>query len=786
VLRYQCSPFHVSSALHPVIDHLERAAGFGREDTPEHKLDKLQALLAGSEAQVAEAAPLFAALLSLPLERYPPLKLSPQKQKEKTLEALARQVEALAQRQPLLVIYEDAHWIDPTSQEALDLLVPRLQRLPVLLILTYRPEYSPRWSEQAHVTILGLSRLGRRQGSELVSKLTGGKTLPQEVLDQILARADGVPLFIEELTKSVLESGLLREDRNGYVLQAPLAALAIPTTLRDSLIARLDRLAPIREVAQIGACIGREFSFELLSALSSMEGPRLEDALDQLTTTGLVFRRGTSPGAVYTFKHALVQDAAYDSLLKSTRQQLHSKIARVLEERFPTTRDTQPETLAHHYTAAGLTEEAIGYWRKAGELALQRVALHEAVAHLNRGLELIGALPVSSGRDARELALRTSLGTAWLGLCGWAAPEVEASFTPALRLAKSLDHRPSYRPVLNGLYMYALAGGRVAESLKWVGEVQGAAEALDDLALRLMGHRLAQVTHFYLGRFEEARWHSDRIAALYNADQGRDSERLTNFYALNSRGVYGAPGLWLLGYPDQALRLYQATQAHARARGHPFGLCFVLTVGSWVCELRGELDRLLADVEEGERLGRAHSIPLFSEVLAPLYKGVAWLRKGRTSEGISQLRDALGRWTAGGAQVVVPYWKAVLAEGIARTGDLEQGLGLVEECFAQMERPGWEERWPLAEVLRIKGWMLKLQGKLDEAGQSLRAAIDVARQQQAKSWELRSATTLAGLLTVQGQRGAARDLLAPVYGWFTEGLDTQDLKQAKVLLEELS
>jgi class 3 adenylate cyclase len=378
-LRYQCSPYHTNSPLYPFIERMERVAGFTREDSSEQRLDKMQALLVGSEAQVGEAAPLLAALLSLPTERYPPLTVSPQKQKDKTLEALAAQVEALARRQPLLMVFEDAHWIDPTSQELLELFLAKLQSLSILLVITYRPEYTPAWVGQHHVTSLTLNRLGRRRAEELVAKLTGGKPLPVEVLEQIVAHTDGVPLFVEELTKSVLESKLLREASDRYILEAPLPALAIPTTLRDSLIARLDRLAPVREVAQMGACIGREFSYELLATLSPLEGKRLDEALEQLVTTGLVFRRGTPPDAIYTFKHALVQDAAYDSLLKSRRSQLHGTIARVLEERSPATRETEPELLAHHYTAAGLIEEAIPCWLKAGERALQRSANLEAV-----------------------------------------------------------------------------------------------------------------------------------------------------------------------------------------------------------------------------------------------------------------------------------------------------------------------------------------------------------------------------------------------------------------------
>jgi class 3 adenylate cyclase/tetratricopeptide (TPR) repeat protein len=774
-LRYQCSPYHLHSALYPAIDQFERAAGFAREDRAEQKLDKLQAMLAGSAQQIAESAPLFAALLSLPTERYPPLKLSAQKQKEKTLEALAGQVEALARQQPLLIIYEDVHWIDATSQEALDLLVPRLGDLRVLAIFTYRPEYRPRWTDQAHVTNLGLNRLGRQQATTLVAKLIGHKTLPAEVLDQILAHTDGVPLFIEELTKSILESKLLHQENDRYVLRAPLPALAIPTTLRDSLLARLDRLAPVREVAQIGACIGREFSYNLLAAVSPLNGERLDDALEQLTEAGLVFRRGMPPDALYTFKHALVQDTAYDSLLKSKRSELHAQIARALENDFSVQIANEPELLAHHYTAAGLVDEAITYWQKAGELALQRMALKEAIAHLNKGLELTGTLPASLDRDENELALHTRLGTAWSARRGWAAQEVEACFTPALRLAKSLKHRPSYLPLLYGLYAYDLVRGHVTESLKWVREMQSAAEDLDDAELRIEAATMALCSSFYLGDLQEAHRHAVDIPALYNSDRGRQIEHITNQDPLTVRGIFGAPCLWLLGYPDQALGLRELTEAHARAGGHPFGLCWVLVLGSWVFDLRGELDVLLAHVDEGDQLSRAHSMDIFSKGMVPAFRAMTSVRLGRASEGIAQLRDACGQADALGGRLQIPYWRAVLAEGMARTGDIEQGLSQIEECLAQIERPGWEERVWLAEVLRLKGWMLQQQGKLEQAEQSLCAAIDIGRKQQAKSWELRASTSLARLWKEQGKRREAYDLLAPTYGWFTEGFDTKDL-----------
>ena len=408
-LRYQCSPFYTNSAFYPIIGQLERAAGFARDDTADHKLDKLETLLAQGTEDVAKVAPLLAAMLSLPVERYPPLNLSPQRQKDDTIAALAAQVTGLAEHQPLLMLFEDAHWCDPTTLQVLSAVIGWIEAAPVLLVITYRPEFDPPWTGHGHVVVQGLSRLGKRQGADMVAKVTGGKALPDEVLDQIVAKTDGVPLFVEELTKTVLEGGLLEERDGAYHLDGPLPPLAIPTTLRDSLMERLDRLATVKEVAQIGACIGREFGFDLLAAVSPLADDELQDALGELVTSDLVFQRGTAPDATYTFKHALVQDTAYESLLKSRRQQFHTSIAEALETRFPDTVANEPEVLAHHYTRAGLAKVAIGYWLKAGERAADHFAHEEAVNHYNNGLDIIASVTNAAEPASRELTLLLGL-----------------------------------------------------------------------------------------------------------------------------------------------------------------------------------------------------------------------------------------------------------------------------------------------------------------------------------------------------------------------------------------
>jgi class 3 adenylate cyclase/tetratricopeptide (TPR) repeat protein len=786
-LRFQCSPYHVNSPLYPLIDNLERALGFAREETVDSKLDKLEAFIVAHYGRPLTDVRFIASLLSIACEaRYGALAMTPQKHKDETLRTLVDLTEAAARKQSSVMLYEDEHWADPTSLEAMDLLVDRVRNIPLLIVLTHRPEFQPKWGSHGHVTALNLSKLTRAQSSAIVFKLTNGKTLPGELLEQILAKTDGVPLYVEELTKAILESGELKDAGDHYDYAGAARTVSIPATLRDSLTARLDRWPAAKEIAQIGAAIGREFSYELIAAVASHTETELISALNELTESGLAFRRGTPPEATYTFKHALVQDAAYDSLLKSRRQALHAKIARVLEEDFPNTKDTEPELLAHHLTAAGETETAIGYWQKAGELALKRLALNEAISHLNNGMELIGTLPQSPERDGKELDLRTVLGTAWLALKGWSASEVWSSFHPALGLAKSLGRHEALVPIFYGLCTNVQVQGRVAEALDWVNEMLAAAEASGDPDLLILGHRAACTSYYFRGDFNQSREHGDRVLALYSEEQHHHLADIINLDPKTGAGLYVSLGSWMLGYPDRAVQMTDANDAHARRRGHPFDLGYALTYGGQVWDFRCEPEPLLARVEEAEPLGRAHRLPFISEVLAQIVKGLAWLRAGRLAEGILTLRGAMERWNAHGALMLTPYLRATLAEGLALSGDLDGGLNLIEESLSQIARPGWEERSHLAEVLRLKGWMLQQQGKLDAAEENYLASLDVAREQQAKSWELRTSTSLARLWQSQGKRKEALDLLKPVYNWFTEGFDTKDLIEAKALLETLA
>ena len=785
-LRFQCSPYYTNSAFWPTIQNFERELNFARDDSPEAKLDKLEGLIVTHYGRPLSDVRFIASIMSIPCEaRYGALALTPQKHKDETLRSLVDLTEAAARRQPSVMLFEDVHWADPTTLEVLDLLIDRVRGMPLLIVLTHRPEFPSRWSEQGHVSALTLSKLTRAQSTAILSRLAGGKALPAALVEQILAKTDGVPLFVEELTKSILESRELREMGDRYDYRGAAHTVSIPATLRDSLMARLDRFTPVKEIAQIGAAFGREFSYELISAVATMGKVQLDDALARLIASGLAFRRGTPPDAVYTFKHALVQDAAYDSLLKSRRQELHAKIARVIEERLPNIRTIEPEVLAHHVTAAGLATDAIPLWRTAGELALKRMALPEAISHLEQGLGLVATLPPSSAREASELGLRTLLGTAWLALKGWAAPEVWTSLHPARALAKSLKRDDALPSILWGLWIYVQCSGRVAESLRWAEEMLDTARVKRDPDLLITGHAAASSCYFWMGELFKALEHGDEVLALYDGEKHRHLADLMNHDPKTSVGAFSSIVTWMLGYPDRAVRLSDEAVAHAGRRAHPFDVGWALTSGSEAFDLRCEPKKLWKRAEECERLGRENSLPMLWAFLAPVHYGIALIREGRAADGIPPLKAGLAMWDASGGKIWSPYAKSILAEGMALTGDLDHALQLMDEQIAQVEQPGWEERLHYAELLRLKGWMLSRKGDLEGAEKNYLASLAWARQQQAKSWELRTSISLAKLWQSQGKRNEAHDLFAPVYTWFTEGLDTKDLKDAKVLFEEL-
>jgi class 3 adenylate cyclase len=782
-LRYQCSPHYSNSAFQPIIEQLSFAAGFAREDAAETRLDKLEALLAGRPEQIAETAPLVAALLGLPTHRYPALSLSPQRQKERMLENLLGQVEALAGRAPVLMIFEDLHWVDPTSQEWLELVVSRLRELPVLLVATHRLEYTPPWIGQPHVTSVALRRLERGDVAQIVRELTGGRGLPAEVLDGILARTDGVPLFVEELTKSVIESGLLREDGNHYALSGESPELAIPSSLRDSLAARLDRLGAVKELAQIGACIGREFSHDLLARVVGERHAPLEAGLDRLIEAGLLICRGSPPEAVYSFKHALVQDAAYDLLLKRRRQQWHARIAEALAQSDTGKEARNPELLAHHQTQAGNFAAAVPLWREAGTLAIQRVALQEAKAHLQRALALAGRLAASPDRDALELSVREQLNAALAGLRGWAAAEIGANTEAILQLAERQRNAQSLILGLWWMWTNTITQGRIADSVPWAQRMADEGGRASDAQLAIFGPAALMVSRFFLGELNEADAQAARVLELYDARQAERWIQLTGHDLRTFVAVYSCQWIWMQGHVDRALRVSEESDVLAREVGHAFNLAWALTFSAYVHAYRREPAMLLDRLGRADEVAREQALTFLHQISIPQAMAVAHGQQDQPRKAIPVLRRGIERWTEAGGGVRIPYLKSALAEALAQEGDLAGGLQLIDECLEQIERPGFNERIWLPETLRLKGWMLALAGRDAEAEAALRAGIECARHQGTKSWELRCTMTLAELLVRRGHRDAGRDLLKPIHAWFTEGVSTPDLVEARALIE---
>ena len=784
-LRFQCSPYYLNSAFWPSIDNFERALKFARDETTDSKLDKLEALIVTQCGRPLADVRFVASILSIPCEqRYGPLPMMPQKHKDETLRTLVDITEAAARKQPSVMLFEDAHWADPTTLEVLDLLIDRVKTVPLLVVLTHRPEFQSRWSGQGHVGALNLSKLTRAQSATMVSTLAVDKPLPAGLLEQVLTRTDGVPLFVEEPTKSILESGELKEVGDHFEYAGSARTVTIPATLRDSLMARLDRFLPVKEIAQIGAAIGREFSYELIAAVAPIPQVQLDNSLSRLTESGLAFRRGTPPDATYTFKHALVQDAAYDSLLKSRRQELHAKIARAIETHLPNIKATEPEMLAHHLTEAGLAEAAIPLWQAAGELALKRMALTEAISHLEGALGLISTLPRSSERDSSELGLRTRLGLAWQALRGWPTPEVWTSLHPALALAKSLERLDALAPIFLGLFNNILTQGRVAESLPWAQEMLEIAAATGDADLPMAGHMAACAGHLWKGEHSKVLEHADKMLDLYDGEKHRHLAGILNQDPKTVAGVHASIATWMLGYRDRILQFSNETDVHAHRLGHPLDLGLALSTGAHEFDHRWKAEELLKRAEECERLGRENSLPMLWAFFAPISYGLALIREGKTAEAIAPLKASIVFWEASGGKARQNR-KALLAEAMALTGDLDDALHLIDEQIAQIERPEWEERLCYAEILRLKGWMLSLRDDLEGAERNFLASLDWARRQQAKMWELRTSTSLARLWQSQSKRQEAYELLAPVYDWFTEGFDTKDLREAKELLMEL-
>jgi class 3 adenylate cyclase/predicted ATPase len=785
-LRYFCSPHHTDSALYPVIAQLERAATFERQDAPETKLDKLVSLLALPPSWDSDIQ-LVAELLSIPTgDRYAPLNVSPQRKKEKTFEALLRQLEMLSRQRPVLLLYEDGHWIDPSSCELLDMTVERVASLPVLLIITFRPEFQPSWTGQAHVSTLSLSRLSRREGTALVQRVAGNNPLPDDITAEIVERTDGVPLFVEELTKAVLEAGPHDEDAARSVSTAPLPPLAVPATIHASLMARLDRLGlAAKEVAQIGAAIGREFSYELLSPVAERSDDELRGALGRLTDAGLVFQRGTPPEATFLFKHALVRDAAYSTLLRSRRQQLHGRIAAALEGEFPDIVAAHPEVLARHCTEASLHDKAIGYWSRAGDQAVQRASNREAIEHLRRALSLNEEQPETVERSHRELAILSQLGPALMSVYGWPAPEVGTAFERAREVARKLESSVDLAPPLVGLWLFHIGRGQLVRAEEISHELFKIARDCNDDDILLQAHHTAWPTGWIRGKLADAVAHIDAGMDLY--DEVRYA-RHRFVYMGHDPAVcalsVGATVHWALGQAGRGMRLERDARKLAQRLQHPPSLALGLSFVGEAQVARRDVAAAMATAQELLVLCDEHRLPQ-PRATALMFFGWALAHRGDVAEGIHHLKEGLGIWHRLGARVYLARAICLLAEAYLQGGRYADGVKQVDLALATAVEIGDEGYIPKMHIVRASLLTHLGRSNVEAAETSLQRGIAVSRTQGARGWELRAATRLACLWLDQGKRTEARDLLAPLYGWFTEGFDTPDLKEAKALLEEL-
>jgi class 3 adenylate cyclase/predicted ATPase len=787
-IRWECrsSSYYQNTALFPLTDLFQRLLRFQAEETPDEKCGKLEQMLRQYRLPLGESVLLIAPLLSLslPEHHYPPLNLSPQRQRQKTLETILTLLLEQAEQQPVLLIVEDLHWSDPSTLEWLNLVIDQIPTAGLFALFTCRPHFQPSWHHRSYLTEITVNRLAQPQSARMVERITHGKRLPPAVMQQIVEKTDGVPLFVEELTKAILESGHLKEVDGHYALTGPFRALTIPATLQDSLMARLDRLVTAKGIAQIGATIGRRFAYDLLQAVSQLDDTTLQRELGRLVEAELLYQRGLPPQASYLFKHALIRDAAYQSLLKSTRQQYHQRIAQVLEVQFPETAETQPELVAHHLTEAGLPASAVAYWSKAAQRAVERSAHVEAISHLTKGLGLLQMLAETPQRLQQEVDMHIALGASLITTKGFAAPEVAQTYRHAQHLCEHLEDPHQLFPVLRGLWNYALAHAELQTAHALGEQLLALAQQVHDPAMLVAAHRALGTTLFWRGVPASAHTHFAQGMAFYDPSQHRASVFLHGDDSGVACRSHGAWALWCLGYRGQGLTRIDEALTLAQQVAYPFSLGYALICAAVLHQLRREVRTTQACAEAAISLAKEQGFP-FWMAIGSLLRGWALAHQGREQEGITLINQGLNAFRGTGAEANQPYFLTLLAEAHGILGEREAGLAVLAEALTRVDTTG--ERWYEPEMYRLKGELL-LQQHSDnqaEAGRFFHHALEVARSQQAKSFELRAATSLARLWQQQGKRNEARQVLGDVYSWFTEGFDTADLQDAKALLDAL-
>jgi class 3 adenylate cyclase/predicted ATPase len=780
-LRYFCSPQHTNTAFYPIVSQMERAAGLAHDDTTVAKLDKLDALLAQTSTS-AQDATLFAEMLSLSNGRYPAIEMTPQQRRQRTLEALTAQLKVLTRTSPVLMIFEDVHWIDPTSLEALGRTVDQIRTMRVLLIVTFRPDFDPPWIGRPYVTALTINRLGEHDIDAMIDRIVGNKLLPANIRHDIIERTDGIPLFVEEMTKAVLEV----EDEGQARLTAasvPSPALAVPASLHASLMARLDRLGPGKEVAQIGAAIGREFSYALLAAVSTLREIQLQDALMKLVAAELIFVRGAPPTATYVFKHALVQDAAYDTFVRSNRQQLHARIADALGTQFPEMAETQPEILAHHFMQAGLIDRAILWGRKAGDLAIRRSANREAVGHLGRALSLLKSLQESRERDAAELEIRIKLSGPLIATGGYVSPELSENYARASDLCIKLGEDKSAFPVMYGQWVIPYVRGDMKAALEQSEKFLGRSEQQDDVGLQLMGHRIYGSSLVWRGDTEAGCTHLQRALDLYQPEHAQLAYSFSQ-HPRTAALAHLSLALQHIGHLDQAMEAGWEAIGEAKRFGHfnsvAYSLCFV----SLLIMLRRDIESLRKTAGELLQLAEQHNASYWALWAKPM---LGWIeaQEGKIESGIRQMHESTEVLGQQRANIWVPKTLLLEAEIIGGVKQYDRAYALLDQAQALIEP--LDQRFYEAELHRVRGVVLISEGKDPAAGEaSIDRAIEVARRQNSRFLELRATVAKARLMADRGATEEARALLGRVYHSFSQGLNTTDLVEARSVLEELN
>lgn len=791
-LEMRCSPYYRASPFYPVIDYLQRALGFERRHEPQARLRRLENALAEFGLALDNAVPPLARLLSLPTpeDRYPESHLSPQRQKERTQQVMLEWVLQAAKRSPLLIVCEDLHWSDASTIELLSMLVDHAPSSRLMLLFTARPEFTPPWSERPEAATLTLSRLAETEALAMVNRVAGAE-FPAQVASLLANKSDGVPLYVEELTKNVLESGILRRAEDRYELAGPLPPLAIPVTLQDSLMARLDRLSTTREVAQLGSVLGREFSYELIRAVSGLDEPALETALATLVGAEILFQHEAIPQARYVFKHALLQDAAYESLLRTTRQQYHQRVATLLDERFPEIKNERPELLAHHYTRAGLNARAIPHWHAAGQRSIERSANIEALSHLGQALKLLGTLPAAPERDQQELGLQLALGVAWMAVKGYSAPELEKAYGRALEICEAFGESPQTLPVMVGLWAFYLVRGQIRTSEKVASEALELADRLRIPALQMEAHLRVGISRLMMGRVLVSRGHLERALALWIPQEHRG-------HAL----IYGQdPGMaihaylgWCmieLGRTDEGLRLNRKALEVARDHAHPlsaaFAQCFLVRAHLF----RKEFEQAHRVAQEMIEFCIEQDFPLWL-VGGKILDGMALVQLSPERGTVEELRRQIETWFTIGAGTEVPFYLTAVVKAETQMGnrdaaaaDIERALVSVHDCGELIHEP---------EMLRLKGELLAsakrpnegASGNAREAEIVLERTLALSRGGGMKLAELRTAVSLGRLWHETGRDADAYAMLSELYNSFTESFDTADFKDAKALLDELA